>query len=157
MTDVQPDEMMARIGRGVELGHAGEREAARRLLGGLWDELGEGGDPLHRCALAHYMADVQDDVREELRWDLRALAAADLVTDERAGQAGVAGSVRGFYPSLHLNLGDAYHRLGELDQARDHLERGRAAVDALGDDGYGQMIRAGLDRLADRLAPAREA
>lgn len=33
------------------------------------------------------MADVQDDVREELAWDLRALQAADLITDGRAAQA----------------------------------------------------------------------
>ncbi|GAA3651371.1 hypothetical protein GCM10022224_012830 [Nonomuraea antimicrobica] len=40
------------------------------------------------------MADVQDDVREELTWDLRALAAADLVTDERVARAGVTLSVK---------------------------------------------------------------
>jgi hypothetical protein len=117
----------------------------------VWDEIGPEGDALHRCAVAHYLADVQDDVHEELVWDLRALEAADSVTDERAQQAGAAGSVRGFYPSLHLNLGDVYRRLGDLDRARDHLECGRAAVGALGDGGYGNMIRSGLDRLADRL------
>ncbi|GAB2477649.1 hypothetical protein [Streptosporangium sandarakinum] len=146
------DAMMARIGQGIELGHRGEREAARLLFSGLWDEIGASGDPMHRCALAHSMADVQDDVREELLWDLRALEAAELITDERARQAGVIGSASGLYPSLHLNLADAYHRLGDLGRARDHLARGRAAVGALGDDGYGQMIRRGLDRLADRLA-----
>ncbi|MEU4538985.1 hypothetical protein AB0G15_29450 [Streptosporangium sp. NPDC023825] len=148
----EPDVTMARIGQGVELGRRGEREAARKLFSELWEEIGVTGDPLHRCALAHSMADVQDEVQEELLWDLRALEAADLVTDERARQAGVAGPVSGFYPSLHLNLGDAYRRLGDLDRARDHLERGRAAVGALGDDGYGQMIRQGLERLAGRLS-----
>jgi hypothetical protein len=34
------------------------------------------------------MADVQDDVREELQWDQRALAAAGLLTDARLAQAG---------------------------------------------------------------------
>src|ERR1700737_2847531 len=97
------------------------------------------------------MADVQDDVREELAWDLRALEAADGLTDERVQQAGI-GSVGGLYPSLHLNLGEAYRKLGSVEQARDHLERGRAAVDALGEDGYGRMIKGGLDRLADRLS-----
>ncbi|MFF5249020.1 hypothetical protein ACFY3V_32470 [Streptosporangium sp. NPDC000095] len=149
--DVTPDVMMARIGHAADLGRRGERKAARRLFSELWEEIGVTGDPLHRCALAHWMADVQDEVKEELLWDLRALEAADLVTDERARQVGVAGSVSGFYPSLHLNLGDAYRRLGDLDRARDHLERGRAAVGALDDDGYGQMIRQGLDRLAGRL------
>ena len=119
----------------------------------MWTEIGgEDGDPFHVCALAHSMADVQNDVHEELLWDLRALAAADLLTDERAARGGVAGPVAGFYPSLHLNLAECYRKLGELDQARDHLDRGHALVDALGNDGYGQMIKAGLDRLADRLA-----
>ena len=95
-------------------------------------------------------AEVQDDVREELVWDLGALAAADLLTDERAAHGGVGGSVAGL-PSLHLNLGECYRKLGEVDRAREHLDRGRASVGALGNDGYGQMIKGGLDRLADRL------
>jgi hypothetical protein len=142
---------MTRIGEGIELSRRGERDLARHLFSQIWAEIGPDGDAFHRCALAHHMADVQEDVREELVWDLRALEAADSVTDERAQRAGVTSPVNGFYPSLHLNLGDAYRRLGDLNRARDHLERGRAAVGYLGDDGYAQMIKAGLDRLADRL------
>jgi hypothetical protein len=79
--------MLVRIGEAVQLSHQGEREAARLLFAEIWDEIGgEQGDPLHRCTLAHAMADVQDDVREELLWDQRALEAADLLTD--AGGAG---------------------------------------------------------------------
>ncbi len=148
----QPDAVMARIGEGNALRERGEREAARDLFAQVWSEIGgETGDPLHRCALAHSMADVQDDVHEEQAWDLRALAAADLLTDEGAARGGVAISVAGFYPSLHLNLGESYRKLGDLDRAQEHLDRGRAAVNALGNDGYGQMIKGGLDRLADRL------
>jgi hypothetical protein len=77
-------------------------------------------------------------------WDLRALAAAEVLTDERAARSGVAGPVAGFYSSLHRNL-------GELDRVHEHLDQGLASVRALGDDGYGQMIKNGLDRLADRL------
>ncbi len=148
----EPDAVMARIGEGIALRERGERVAARDLFAQVWSEIGgENGDPFHRCALAHSMADVQYDVHEELAWDLRALAAADLLTNERAARGGVAGSVAGFYPSLHLNLGECYRKLGEVDRAREHLDRGRASVDALGNDGYGQMIKGGLDRLADRL------
>jgi tetratricopeptide (TPR) repeat protein len=148
----ESDATMIRIGRGIELSQRGEREAARKLFAQVWSDVGgDDGDPLHRCALAHAMADVQDDVHEELRWDLRALAAADLITDERAAEVGVETPVAGFYPSLHLNLGECYRKLGDLDQAQQHLERGRASVGSLGDDGYGKMIKAGLDRLADRL------
>ena len=148
----EPDAVMARIGEGIALRERGERVAARDLFAQVWSEIGgENGDPFHRCALAHSMADVQDDVHEELVWDLGALAAADLLTNERAARGGVAGSVAGFYPSLHLNLGECYRKLGEVDRAREHLDRGRASVDALGNDGYGQMIKGGLDQLADRL------
>ncbi|MCU1687021.1 MAG: hypothetical protein JWQ81_7760 [Amycolatopsis sp.] len=147
----EPDEIMTRIGRGIELRTLGEREAARTLFAEVWAEIGPEGDALHRCALAHSMADVQDDPREELRWDLLALDAADSVTDDRVHEAGVAGSVRGFYPSLHLNLGEVYRKLGDAEKAMDHLVLGGAAVDALGDDGYGRMITGGLDALATRL------
>jgi hypothetical protein len=98
------------------------------------------------------MADVQDDVHDELVWDLRALQAAELMTDERAAQAGVTSPVAGFYPSLHLNLGECYRKLGDPDRAREQFERGQATVGALGDDSYGQMIKGGFDRLGERLA-----
>lgn len=151
----EADAVMARIGRGIELSQGGERVAARALFAEIWADIGEErGDPLHRCALAHSMADVQDDPREELAWDLRALQAAESVTDERAAAAGVAGPVAGFYPSLHLNLGECYRKLGDVDLARKHLDRGRAAAGALADDGYAAMVTGGLDRLAERLAQA---
>jgi hypothetical protein len=151
----EPDATMSRIGKGIELNQHGEREAARAVFAQVWIDIGgESGDPFHRCALAHSMADVQDDVHDELVWDLRALEAADLMNDERAAQAGVTGPVAGFYPSLHLNLGECYRKLGDLDRAREQLERGQVAVGSLGDDGYGQMIKGGLDRLGERLPSA---
>lgn len=147
-----PDLVMKAVGEGIKLSQSGDREAARRLFAEVWEQIGgERGDPFHRCALAHWMADVQDDVRDELRWDRRALEAADLVSDERVAAAGVTSPVAGFYPSLHLNLGECYRKLGDYDQARHHLAAGRAAVDALPDDGYGRMISGGLQRLAERL------
>lgn len=61
------DPTIVRIGEAVQLGHQGERESARLLFAEIWDEIGgEQGDPLHRCTLAHAMADMQDDVRQEL-------------------------------------------------------------------------------------------
>jgi hypothetical protein len=145
------DEITARIGTGLTLSQRGEREAARQLFSEIWDDIGPAGDPLHRCALAHSMADVQDQVEDELLWDLRALEAANLITDERSRQAGVSIPVSGFFPSLHLNLGDGYRKLGDLQSARDHLRRGRAAAGGLADDGYGRLVKKALDRLADRL------
>ena len=147
------DPALARIGEAVALNHGrGQPVAARDLFARLWDEIGgERGDPLHVCVLAHSMADVQDDVEQELLWDLRALEAAGRLTDARLAQAGVPQSVAGLSPSLHLNLADCYRRLGDPGRAREHLDRARADLGALGDDDYGRLIRDGLARLAQQL------
>jgi hypothetical protein len=147
------DPTIIRIGEGVELHHRrGQREAARDLFAKIWDDIGgEQGDALHVCVLAHAMADVQDDVHQELIWDQRALAAADLVTDERVAQAGVALPVAGLFPSLHLNVSECYRKLGDLGRARVHLRQAQATIGALGDDEYAQLIKGGLERLAEQL------
>lgn len=152
-----PDALLTRIGQIVMLHHGGDREEARDRLLGLWAELGEDGDLLHRCTLAHYLADTQDDPTDELAWDLRALSAADELTDGRdAGDAGAAGqegamAVRAFYPSLHLNLAADYVKLDRPDAARTHIRRARSACAVLADDGYGNGVRAAIGRLELRL------
>ncbi|WP_455359503.1 hypothetical protein [Streptomyces sp. SYSU K21746] len=148
------DAVMTRIGQAIMLLHGGDREEARNRFGALWSEIGENGDPLHRCTLAHYMADTQDDPADELAWDLRALSAADGLSDERVAQHHATLAVRAFYPSLHLNLAADYVKLQRPDAARVHLDRARAATGTLGDDGYGNGIRAAIDRLQARLEGA---
>ncbi|GLZ01400.1 hypothetical protein [Actinoplanes sp. NBRC 103695] len=147
------DQTLSRIGQGVDLHHRqGEREAARLLFAEIWDEIGgEQGDPLHVSVLAHSMADVQDDVHQELAWDRRALAAADRITDERMAETGMTMPAAALYPSLHLNLSDCYRKLGDLDSAREHLRLAEAGIGELGDDEYGRLIRDGLTRLAQQL------
>jgi tetratricopeptide (TPR) repeat protein len=146
------DPMMERITAAIALAQSGERAEAARAFEALWAEIGADGDPFHRCTLAHFMADVQDDPEQELLWDQRALAAADGLDDDRAQAWHPSLQVRGFYPSLHLNLAEDYRKLGRPEQARAHLEQATAALDALPDDGYGQLIRGGVARLAERLA-----
>ncbi len=144
-------EVMGRISRAMERGQRGDPSGARTMFLDVWADVGEHGDPLHRCALAHAMADLQDDPEAELTWDLRALAAADQLTDERVAAAGVAGSARSFHPSLHLNLADVYRRLGEHAHARAHVAFGREVIGALDEDGYRQMIVDALDRIGAQL------
>ncbi|KOV57302.1 tetratricopeptide repeat protein [Streptomyces sp. MMG1121] len=139
---------MTRIGQVVMLYHGGDREEARSRLLDLWAEIGEAGDPLHRCTLAHYLADTQDDPADELAWDLRALSAAEEVTD---GPGGDPPGVRGFFPSLHLNLAADYVKLGRAEAARSHVRRARRAAGALSDDRYGDGVRAAISRLELRL------
>ncbi|WP_406404005.1 hypothetical protein OH805_32005 [Streptomyces sp. NBC_00879] len=145
------DAVTTRIGQAIMLLHGGDREEARNRFGAIWSEIGEAGDALHRCTLAHYMADTQDDPGDELAWDLRALAAADGLSEERPARREAAHEVRAFYPSLHLNLAADYVKLQHPEAARVHLDRARAATDALGDDGYGNGVRAAIERLEVRL------
>ena len=147
----EPDELIVQVARAVERGQRGERDDARRLLNQLWDRVGGAGDALHRVAVAHAMADLQDDPHDELTWDLRALHSADSLSDERAARAGGYGPVAGFYPSLHLNLAEDCRKLGDLAAARRHLAEGREASRHLGDGAYADMVRGGLEGLAERL------
>ncbi|MFF9773684.1 hypothetical protein ACF1HJ_08435 [Streptomyces sp. NPDC013978] len=146
-----PDAVMTRIGQAVMLHHGGDREEARDRLLRLWAEIGEDGAPLHRCTLAHYMADTQDDPDTELAWDLRALSAADELSDGRPAEDRDELAARAFYPALHLNLAADYARLGRHDAARSHLRLARGALATLGDDGHGDGVRTALARLEARL------
>lgn len=149
-TSLQPDPVMTAVAEGIALREHGDRAGALALLDALWQQVGSDGDPLHRCALAHSLADVQGDPRDELAWDLLALAAADQITPERAEAGGIGSSVAGFYASLHLNLADVYSRLGDSASTSEHLAAGYRSLSALDGTGYGQMIREALDRIAAR-------
>ncbi|MEU3661221.1 hypothetical protein AB0E77_15905 [Streptomyces sp. NPDC032940] len=147
-----PDAVPTRIGQVVMLHHAGDREEARHRYLDLWAEIGEHGDPLLRCTLAHYLADTQDDPADELAWDLRALSAAEELAQDRAhGQHDGVYAARALYPSLHLNLAADYDRLGHREAARLHLRRARGAAVALADDRYGEGVRAAIRRLEARF------
>ncbi|MEH0928957.1 hypothetical protein [Micromonospora sp. CPCC 205558] len=151
MTDQSiADPTMTRIGEAVQLGRSGAPAQARALLAALWDELGPTGDALHRCTLAHYLADLQDSTEAELSWDERALAAVAELTDERAQRHLPALQVQAFLPSLYLNLADCHRRLGNVAAAREHLALAREHLVRLPDDPYGDSIRAAVgDFVAD--------
>ncbi|MEV5837058.1 hypothetical protein [Nocardia sp. NPDC052112] len=146
-----PGETMAAIVQAVELGRTGSPELAREALLGIWAALGPQGDPLHRCTLAHYLADLYDDAAQSLCWDIRSLDAADSLTDERLHRHDANLDVRGFYPSLHLNLADNYRRLGSFDAAQREIEAAQGCVDALGNGGYGAMIRTAIAEVAEAI------
>ncbi|WP_040780583.1 hypothetical protein [Nocardia pneumoniae] len=142
-----PDQTMAAITDAVALGREGRPDDARDALLTLWSSLGPQGDALHRCTLAHYLADLYDDAAEALTWDIRALDAADSLTDERARSHDAALRVAGFYPSLHLNLADDYRRLGSFTAAQREIDAARDRLHALCDDGYGTLIRTAVEEV----------
>lgn len=138
------DPTMDAISEAVTVGRGGDTQTARRELLSIWQQLGPTGDPFHRCTLAHYLADLYDNPAEALIWDVRALDAADVLSDERAQQHHFSLQVVGFYPSLHLNIADNLRRTGAFDAAVEHLRAAQKYAAALPDDAYGNMIRAAI-------------
>jgi hypothetical protein len=147
------DDVMGRVTAVVQRGQAGDRATARQELTDLWAEVEQrGGDDFHRCVIAHFLADLQDDLPDELAWDERALTAVAGVTDERAQEYHPSLQVRGFLPSLYLSLADDHRRLGDAERAHDFLRLAEGTIDALADDAYGALVRSGLENVARALA-----
>ncbi|MER6938991.1 hypothetical protein ABTX24_17870 [Nocardioides sp. NPDC127514] len=145
------DPTMDAITAAVTLGHQGETARARQELLAVWDDLGVLGDPLHRCTLAHYLADLYPDPAEALIWDVRALDAARALTDDRAGEHHAGLEVAGFYPSLHLNLADNLRRLGSFETAAEQIGEAEERVAALPPGSYGDMIRTAIRGVRDAI------
>jgi hypothetical protein len=137
----------------VGLALAGDTERGREALTDCWQATTY-ADHAQRCVIAHYLADLQSSLDEEVGWDEAALSEHAQVSDGDLAPVGIT-STDGMAPSLHLNLGDGYLRQGRLDAAEAQLEAGMSARGALAADGYGDLIRSGLDRLEERLREAR--
>ncbi|AXG81176.1 hypothetical protein [Streptomyces paludis] len=86
-------------------------DEARALFLRAWEAA---EDDYGACVAAHYVARHQPTPRETLRWNQECLTRADRVGDAR---------VRGFYASLHGNMGRAHLELGEREPAREHFEQ----------------------------------
>ncbi|MFJ7750997.1 hypothetical protein ACIQXM_13685 [Arthrobacter sp. NPDC097144] len=144
------NEVLAAVGTAL----GGDKAEGIRVLSASWGSTGE-GDHAQRCVLAHYLADVQDELDAEIAWDETALHEHGFLEDADLSPVGIA-SVRGMLPSLHLNLGDGYLRRRQVELAAEHWEAGTSCCPELPDDGYGAMIRAGLHNLRQRISAAGE-
>ncbi|UNO38710.1 hypothetical protein [Streptomyces sp. MST-110588] len=140
--EASEDVVLTRIGQAIMLHHGGDREEARNRLSDLWEEVGSRGNPFHRCALAHYLADTQDDPADELAWDLRALEAAERFTwygDAAASAVGGAPAgepAAGSLPAGHLPPGDR-NAAGDGDSAAGVAASGACAAGHSADGGAG--------------------
>ncbi|MEV5548769.1 hypothetical protein AB0L35_22020 [Streptomyces sp. NPDC052309] len=151
-TPAGADPTMDAIGRAVAEGRTGDTASARRTLLGLWSTIGVTGDPLHRCTLAHHLADLYQDPAQALAWDVRAMDAADAVTEQRVQEHHAGLHIAGFYPSLHLNLADNYRRLGSFDAAAEHINAAKECATSLPQDAYGALLRTAIEQVAESIA-----
>lgn len=120
--------------RAVQLcvaGTAAEREHrlddARRLYREAWEAA---TDDYQSAVAAHYIAHLEPDPSEALRWNIEALRRAELVGDGRADE---------FFGSLYVNLGRSYELVGDEGRARRYyaLAAERGVVHRATRDGEG--------------------
>jgi hypothetical protein len=142
---------MIEIIAAIALLQAGDRAAGRGQLEAIWSRIESDPVAFHECVLSHYLADAQDEVADELAWDLRALNAALRCTDANAQRYQQSLSIASFMPSLHLNLAEDYFKLGDSARSRSHLESARSFTSTLADNSYGQIIHRGIENLAKKL------
>ena len=126
--------------------------AGRQALTELWDALDPGDAPA-RCILAHFLADAQDGLHDEIAWDEVSLAESAKISDDDLRAIHPAMHVAGFMSSLHLNLADGYRRLGRFEAAGRHLESSLAGNGALTGDrpedvAYRDLMVTGQQRVA---------
>jgi hypothetical protein len=135
---------------------AHDRAVARPILMALWERIDTVKRPDLACLVAHYVADTMEDTADELRWDLHALDAAHAATVAGLQAIEGVGAIAVFYPSLHLNLGDVYLRLGDFRSSERHLADARSFLSALPDGlPYAALVKNGVNGLALRLEQAR--
>ncbi|AEM82440.1 hypothetical protein [Streptomyces violaceusniger] len=150
-TPASPDPTMEAISQAVTEGRVGNVASARHKLLSLWSAIGVDGDPLHRCTLAHYLADLYEDPAQALAWDIRALDAAAAVTEQRVQEHHASLHIAGFYPSLHLNLADNYRRLGTFEAATEHIDAAEEHIPNLPRGSYGDTIRTAIAQVAEAI------
>jgi hypothetical protein len=117
------------IVQGMKAEVEGRPDAAADLFLQAWDVA---VDDYDACIAAHYVARHQKTPNDTLHWNQVCLDRADKVGDER---------VRGFYPSLHLNLARAHVDLGDREAARDHFRRAAERIHDAAAGPYGEGIR----------------
>ena len=124
--------------KGMEM-EAQSPELAKDLFLQAWNLA---SSDVEKFTAAHYLARQQDSVAEKLDWDLRALQLALQIQDD---------SITASYPSLYLNVGKGYEELGDPQQARSYYQRALSYTHHLPTEGYGKMIKQGIESGLKRL------
>jgi rifampin ADP-ribosylating transferase len=98
---------------------------------------------LEKFTAAHYVARHQNSVSDKLKWDETALHHALNMRDT---------AMKGVLPSLYLNVGKGYEDLNDWHNAQNNYQAALSCMHFLPDDGYGNMIKAGIRNGLDRIS-----
>jgi rifampin ADP-ribosylating transferase len=82
-------------------------------------------------------------IEDKLIWDLLALELACKIDENSIGSC---------LPSLYLNIAKDYEDLNNIVEASKNYQLALNLTEKLPDNGYGKMIRAGIENGIDRIA-----
>ncbi len=146
MSGFDPDNPIVELcARGMAAEGEGRIEEARALFLEAW---GRSRDDFEAAIAAHYLARHQS-AAEGLHWNQVALDRALAAGEERSAA---------MLPSLYLNLGRSHELTDQPAAAAEAFRRASETAARLPDDGYGRMVRRGIDAGLDRVAagPAQD-
>jgi len=123
----------------MELEGEGKAAEASKVFQQAWNEA---TDNFEKLTAAHYLARHQNSVPDKLKWDETALHFALEINDE---------SIKGAYPSLYLNIAKCYEDLKDLVKALENYQLALKFTNFLLEDGYGNMIKAGIANGIERV------
>jgi tetratricopeptide (TPR) repeat protein len=125
--------------QGMQSEGEGKPEEASELFIQAWNAA---ANDREKFTAAHYVARQQKSVADKLKWDQAALNLALKIGDE---------DIKGAYPSLYLNIAKCYEDLNEFDKAHENYQSALKFTTSLLDDGYGSMIRSGINKGIERV------
>jgi len=123
----------------------GHLDEARAAYDAAWEAA---TDDYEACIAAHYVARLQRDPEERIRWNRMALDRAAAVADQR---------VAGFHASLALNLGSAYEDAGRPDVARGWYAHARSRLAEVPHGAYRVSVERGVSNAERRIQGLPEA
>jgi tetratricopeptide (TPR) repeat protein len=136
----EPDNKIVKLcAEGMDLEGEGKNEEAAKVFLQAWEQA---GDDKEKFTAAHYVARHQKSVADKLAWDEIALELAFKIKDD---------SVKGAYPSLYLNIAKGYEDIEQFEKAIKNYETALSYVDFLHEDGYGKMIKGGVENGLERI------
>ena len=139
--EFDPDNHVVKLcAQGMGLEGEGKNDDALKLFQKAWDET---TNDLEKFIAAHYVARHQKTLTDKLKWDETALHFA-LKTDNEMMKAS--------YPSLYLNIAKCYEDLEDFNTAIKHYELALSHITLLPNDGYGNMIKAGIKKGIERVS-----
>jgi tetratricopeptide (TPR) repeat protein len=116
-----------------------EQEEAKKCFEEAWLRAQTDFEKFIAC---HYIARHQRSPEEKLQWDELALSFAIACNDK---------NIHENYSSLYLNIANDFEELRDYEKALRNYMLAGSYADLLKVDGYGAMIRSGINRGIEKL------